>query len=203
MSKLIILDRDGVINEDSDAFVKTLDEWVPIPGSIDAIARLCEHGFTVAVATNQSGIGRGLFSTDMLDAMHDKLQTLVRDAGGDIATIAYCPHKPEDYCDCRKPQSGLLDDIGNTLSVDLEGAWVVGDSLRDLQAGLARGCIPILVRTGKGATTEQTLDENPALLDEYPELETLEVFEDLEEAADYLIQQTPPDIVQDWLDDEY
>lgn len=203
MSKLVILDRDGVINEDSDAFVKTLEEWIPIPGSIDAIARLCEHGFTVAIATNQSGVGRGLFSTDTLDAMHSKLLALVHDAGGDIATIAYCPHVPEDYCDCRKPQSGLLDDIGNTLSVDLEGAWVIGDSLRDLQAGLARGCVPILVRTGKGAATEQKLEDDPTLLDEHPELETLEVFENLEEAADYLIQQTPPDIVQDWLDDEY
>lgn len=118
--KLVILDRDGVINEDSDAFVKTLDEWVPIDGSIDAIARLCEHGFTVAIATNQSGIGRGLIAEDDLDAMHGHLLDLVREAGGDIATIAWCPHKPEDLCDCRKPQSGLFDQIANTLGCDLE-----------------------------------------------------------------------------------
>ncbi len=203
MSKLIILDRDGVINEDSAAFIKSLDEWIPIDGSIEAIARLSQHGFTLAVATNQSGIGRGLITVDALDAMHDKLLTLVRDADGDIASIAYCPHKPDDFCDCRKPQSGLLDEIANTLGCDLDGAWVVGDSLRDLQAGIARGCTPILVRTGKGAATEQAIEDDPALLEDYPELADLAVFEDLEEAADYLIQQTPPDIAQEWLDDEY
>ena len=203
VSKLIILDRDGVINEDSADFIKTLDEWIPIAGSIDAIARLCQHGFTVAVATNQSGIGRKLITPDALDAMHDKLASLVEDAGGEIATIVFCPHTPDDLCDCRKPQSGLLDDIANTLGYDLDGAWVVGDSLRDLQAGLARDCTPILVRTGKGAATEQQLEDDPSLLDDFPELESLEVFEDLAEAADYLIQQTPPDITQEWLDDEY
>lgn len=195
--KVVVLDRDGVINEDSDEFVKTLDEWIPIDGSIDAIARLYEHGFTIAVATNQSGIGRGLISEDALEAMHEKLLELVREAGGDIATIAYCPHKPDDYCDCRKPQSGLFDQIAATIGSDLEGAWAIGDSLRDLQAGAARGCIPILVRTGKGAKTEIKLEENP------DEFENLEIFDNLGQAADYLIQQTPPDIVQDWLDDEY
>jgi D-glycero-D-manno-heptose 1,7-bisphosphate phosphatase len=195
--KVVVLDRDGVINEDSDTFVKTLDEWIPIDGSIEAIARLYEHGFTIAVATNQSGVGRGLISEDALDAMHAKLLELVREAGGDIATIAYCPHKPEDYCDCRKPQSGLFDQIAATIGCDLEGAWTIGDSLRDLQAGAARGCTPVLVRTGKGAKTEMALEEDAG------EFENLEVFDNLDEAADYLIQQTPPDIVQDWLDEEY
>ncbi|HSC75602.1 MAG TPA: D-glycero-beta-D-manno-heptose 1,7-bisphosphate 7-phosphatase [Pseudomonadales bacterium] len=195
--KVVVLDRDGVINEDSDAFVKSVDEWIPIDGSIDAIARLYEHGFTIAVATNQSGIGRGLFSEEALEAMHEKLLELVREAGADIATIAYCPHKPEDYCDCRKPQSGLFDQISATIGCDLEGAWTIGDSLRDLQAGAARGCIPVLVRTGKGEKTEKTLEENP------DEFEHLEVFDNLDEAADYLIQQTPADIAQDWLDEEY
>jgi D-glycero-D-manno-heptose 1,7-bisphosphate phosphatase len=196
--KIVILDRDGVINEDSDEFVKTLDEWIPIEGSIDAIARLYEHGFTIAVATNQSGIGRGLIDEDELEAMHALLLELVHDAGGDIATIAYCPHKPEDYCDCRKPQSGLFDQIAATLGADLEGAFVVGDSLRDLQAGTARGCIPVLVRTGKGEKTEQAIAD-----DDSGEFGDVAVFDNLDEAADYLIAQTPRDIVQEWLDDEY
>lgn len=196
--KVVVLDRDGVINEDSDAYIKSVDEWIPIPGSIDAIARLYEHGFTIAVATNQSGIGRGLYTEDTLAEMHAKLMELVHDAGGDIATIAYCPHKPDDYCDCRKPQSGLFDEISATLGCDLEGAWVVGDTLRDLQAGVARGCTPVLVRTGKGDKTEQELED-----DDSGEFENLPVFDDLSEAADYLINQTPPDIVQEWLDAEY
>lgn len=196
--KIVILDRDGVINEDSDEFVKSVDEWIPIDGSIDAIARLYEHGFTVAVATNQSGIGRGLLTEDDLDEMHDKLQLLVHDAGGEIATIAWCPHKPEDLCDCRKPQSGLFDQIADTLGCDLEGAFVVGDSLRDLQAGMARGCIPVLVRTGKGEMTEERIAD-----DDSGEFDDVAVFDDLAEAADYLIAQTPRDIVQEWLDDEY
>jgi D-glycero-D-manno-heptose 1,7-bisphosphate phosphatase len=203
VSKLVILDRDGVINEDSDAYIKTLAEWVPLSGSIEAIVRLCEHGFTIAVATNQSGIGRGLFSVDALESIHEHLRTLVSDAGGEITTIAYCPHKPEDLCDCRKPRSGLLDEIADTLGCDMDGAWIVGDSLRDLQAGMARGCHPILVRTGKGGATERHIEDNPDLIEEHPELAALEVFEDLEEAADYLIGQNPPDIVQEWLDDEY
>lgn len=197
MMKVVVLDRDGVINEDSDEFVKTLDEWIPIDGSIEAIARLYAHGFTIAVATNQSGIGRGLISEDALEAMHEKLLELVREAGGYIATIVYCPHKPDDYCDCRKPQSGLFDQIANTIGCDLEGAWTIGDSLRDLQAGVARGCTPILVRTGKGANTEMKLEEDNS------EFENLEIFDNLDQAADYLIQQTPADIVQDWLDEEY
>lgn len=203
VSKLVILDRDGVINEDADDFVKSVQEWLPIPGSIDAIARLCSHGFIVAVATNQSGIGRGLFTVDTLDAMHENLCELVQEAGGTIATIAYCPHKPEDLCDCRKPQSGLFDEIADTLGMDLAGAWVIGDSLRDLQAGLARGCLPVLVRTGKGLSTERMLDEDPSILEDNPDLAQLMVCEDLAEAADLLIQQNPPDIAQEWLDDEY
>ena len=196
--KLVILDRDGVINEDSDAFIKTVDEWIPIEGSIDAIARLCEHGFTVAIATNQSGIGRGLIAEEALEAMHEHLLDLVRDAGGDIATIAWCPHKPEDLCDCRKPQSGLFDQIASTLGCDVDDAFVIGDSLRDLQAGMARGCIPVLVRTGKGEITEKKIQE-----DDSDEIERVEIFDNLSEAADYLIAQTPRDIVQEWLDDEY
>jgi D-glycero-D-manno-heptose 1,7-bisphosphate phosphatase len=130
--------------------------------------------------------------------MHEHLLELVRDAGGDIATIAWCPHKPEDLCDCRKPQSGLFDQIANTLGCDLDGSFVVGDSLRDLQAGMARGCVPVLVRTGKGEKTEQKI-----LDDDSGEFDGVEVFDNLSEAASYMIAQTPRDIVQEWLDDEY
>ncbi|WP_235015373.1 D-glycero-beta-D-manno-heptose 1,7-bisphosphate 7-phosphatase [Oceanicoccus sp. KOV_DT_Chl] len=133
--KLVILDRDGVINKDSDAFVKNADEWIPIDGSIKAIARLCKAGFTVVVATNQSGIGRGLFDLDALNAMHKKMHTLVEKAGGKITGVFYCPHGPDDGCACRKPKAGLINAIEQDLNTSANGAIVIGDSLRDLQAG--------------------------------------------------------------------
>lgn len=180
--KLVILDRDGVINEDSDDFIRSVDEWVPLPGSIDAIARLSRAGFHVVIATNQSGLGRGYFSLDDLEAMHGKLRALVEDAGGVIDGIYFCPHRPDDNCNCRKPAPGLLDairaDMGN---ISLDGVPVVGDSLRDLEAGVARGCVPILVRTGKGRETEEKL--RPLS----PPLGNARVFDDLSTAADYLI----------------
>jgi len=153
--QLIILDRDGVINQDSDAYIKSLDEWIPYPQAIDAIARLSRGGWTVAVATNQSGIARGYYDDATLKQMHDRLFELVHAAGGDIAHIAYCPHVPDDACDCRKPKAGLLEQIRQALQlVSLDGAWMVGDSRRDLQAGEAMGCRTVLVRTGKGSNTE-------------------------------------------------
>jgi len=179
---LVILDRDGVINEDSDAFVKSLDEWIPLPGSIDAIARLSRGGFAVAVATNQSGLGRGLFRQADLDAMHQRLDALVTAAGGRLAGIYHCPHKPDDGCDCRKPLPGLLDQLARDLDLPLEDAVMVGDSLRDLEAGLARGCKPILVRTGKGAATEARLRA-----DDSPLLRALVIFDDLSQCADHLL----------------
>ncbi|ODC04761.1 D-glycero-beta-D-manno-heptose-1,7-bisphosphate 7-phosphatase [Terasakiispira papahanaumokuakeensis] len=152
--KLLILDRDGVINQDSDVFVKSADEWIPIPGSIDALARLSQAGWTLAIATNQSGLARGKFSSADLTAMHDKMIHLVEQAGGHIDHIAFCPHGPDDHCDCRKPLPGLLEQIRTGLSLDdLEGAIMVGDALRDLQAGQAMGCQAVLVRTGKGEKT--------------------------------------------------
>ena len=154
MNKLIILDRDGVINEDSDAYVKSVDEWVPIPGSCEAIADLYKAGYTIAIATNQSGLARGYFTQSDLDAMHNKMVDLVEAAGGKIATIKYCPHGPDDHCDCRKPLPGMVNQIEQELNTSAKGAWFVGDSLRDLQAGLPNGCKPALVMTGKG---EQTL----------------------------------------------
>lgn len=160
MNKLIILDRDGVINEDSDAYIKTVDEWVPIPGSINAISRLSQAGYTVVVATNQSGIGRGYYDVATLDAMHARMRELVAAQGGEMGGIFYCPHGPDDGCDCRKPLPGLIDQIVTEYG-DVTGAPLIGDSLRDLQAGIARHCQPVLVLTGKGQKTlDKGLPEN-------------------------------------------
>ena len=157
--RLVILDRDGVINQDSDEYVKTLDEWIPYPAAIEAIARLSRAGWTVTVATNQSGIARGYYDTETLHAIHDRLTEMVHEAGGEIAYIAHCPHGPDDGCECRKPLPGLLEEVQEALALDsLEGSWMVGDSLRDLQAGKAMGCRPVLVRTGKGRRTEKKGD---------------------------------------------
>lgn len=179
---LIVLDRDGVINEDSPDYIKSVDEWHPIAGSIEAIARLSRAGFQVVVATNQSGLGRGLFDLDDLEAMHDRLNELVAAAGGELAGIFYCPHTPDDHCQCRKPAPGLLDAIASELGVSLADAPVVGDSVRDLQAGMARGCKLYLVRTGKGADSERKLAADPDLLPC-----AVSVFDDLAAVADHLL----------------
>jgi D-glycero-D-manno-heptose 1,7-bisphosphate phosphatase len=154
---LVILDRDGVINADSPAYVRSPAEFVPLPGSLEAIARLNDAGVRVAVATNQSGLARGLFDQSTLDAIHARLHELVRGVGGRIEAIACCPHGPEDGCSCRKPRAGLLEQIGRELGVELGGAPFVGDSERDLEAALAAGCEPVLVRTGNGLKTERAL----------------------------------------------
>lgn len=175
--KLIVLDRDGVINEDSDAYVKTLDEWIPIPGSLEAIARLCEAGWTVAVATNQSGLARGLFDAIALGDMHFKMQRLVMEQGGRIDLIVHCPHGPNDGCDCRKPLPGLFQQIAEHFHLEnLKGVPVVGDSHRDLHAGMRLGGAPYLVRTGKGMKTlEGTLPPGT------------QVFDDLAAVTDHLL----------------
>lgn len=151
--KLIILDRDGVINQDSDAFIKSPDEWIPIPGSLEAIARLTKAGYSVVVATNQSGLGRKLFDITTLNAIHQKMQASVKALGGSIPAVMFCPHLPTDDCDCRKPKAGMFLTIGKRFDVDLAGIPAVGDSLRDLQAGFLAGCKPYLVLTGKGKQT--------------------------------------------------
>jgi len=151
--KLIILDRDGVINQDSDAYIKSVDEFIPLPGSLEAIARLKQAGYTVAVATNQSGISRGYYDEATLAAMHNKLAHLLDEQGGEIDYIAYCPHGPDDKCTCRKPLPGLLNEIGNHFKVDLTDVPTIGDSLRDIQAAHAVGALPMLVKTGKGELT--------------------------------------------------
>ena len=156
---LIVLDRDGVINRDSTDFVKSAGEWVPLPGSIEAIANLSRAGFTIAVASNQSGLGRGLFDRRALAAMHRKFRRLVANAGGRVDRIVVCPHTPDDGCDCRKPKAGLLHRLGRHYNIDLGGVPVVGDSLRDLEAALNAGARPILVRTGNGKKTEAALSQ--------------------------------------------
>jgi len=153
--KLIILDRDGVINQDSDAFVKNPDEWIALPGSLAAIARLSQAGYTVVVASNQSGVARGLFDMATLNAIHAKLHRELAQAGGAIDAIFLCPHGPGDGCACRKPLPGMYHDIARRYDADLAGAPAVGDSLRDLQAAAAAGCAPWLVLTGNGAKTRQ------------------------------------------------
>ncbi|TYP64158.1 D-alpha,beta-D-heptose 1,7-bisphosphate phosphatase [Stutzerimonas stutzeri] len=175
--KLIVLDRDGVINEDSDAYVKSLDEWIPIPGSIQAIARLCKAGWTVAVATNQSGLARGLFDATTLGDMHFKMQQLAMEEGGRVDLIVHCPHGPDDGCDCRKPLPGLFQQIAEHFHLDdLKGVPVVGDSQRDLVAGMRLGGLPYLVRTGKGLkASEGTLPPGT------------QVFDDLAAVVDHLL----------------
>jgi len=177
---LVILDRDGVINHDSAAFIKNEDEWQPIPGSLDAIAALTKAGFTLAVASNQSGLARGLFDQQALDAMHAKMLRLIHDAGGRISRIVFCPHGPDDACDCRKPKPGLLEQLARHFDTSLEGVAVVGDSLRDLQAAAAVGARPILVRSGKGRETEAALPKQFA---------DVPVYDDLAAAARALIDE--------------
>jgi D-glycero-D-manno-heptose 1,7-bisphosphate phosphatase len=150
-TKLVILDRDGTINQDSDDYIKSPEEWIPLPGALEAIARLNHAGWQVVVASNQSGLGRGLFDMATLNAMHTKMNKLLTAVGGRIDAVFFCPHGPEEQCQCRKPLPGLFEQIGERLGIDLKGAHVVGDSLRDLQAGVAVGCTPHLVHTGKGA----------------------------------------------------
>ena len=151
--KLLILDRDGVINFDSDAYIKSLDEWVPIPGSIEAIAQLSRAGWTVAVATNQSGIARGYYPLATLEAMHARLRELVAEQGGEVGLIVHCPHGPDEGCACRKPKPGMLRAIAEHYQVALAGVWFVGDSKGDLEAALAVDAQPVLVKTGKGERT--------------------------------------------------
>jgi len=178
MTKLVILDRDGVINYDSDDYIKSVDEWRPLPGSLEAIARLSQAGYTVAVATNQSGVARGYYDLAELQAMHEKMQALLNELGGKVDFIAYCPHGPDDACDCRKPLPGLLHQIAAHLDIELDGVLVVGDSLRDLESALAVGACPVLVRTGKG---ERTLAKG-GLPD------GVGVYEDLADVVDHLLR---------------
>ena len=167
--KLIVLDRDGVINHDSDQFIKSPDEWRPIPGSLEAIARLNHAGYRVAVATNQSGVSRGLFDMATLNTIHEKMHRALGLVGGRIDALFYCPHSADSQCECRKPKSGMLREIGARFGVDLANVPCIGDSLRDLAAAADVGAKPILVLTGKG---EQTLRKGDLPADTliYPDL---------------------------------
>ena len=176
--KLVILDRDGVINQDSDDFIKTLDEFILLPGSLEAIKRLKQAGYQVVVATNQSGIARGYLTLDTLNAMHGKLNGLLAEIDATIDGYFYCPHGPDDGCECRKPKPGLYQQISQQFNVSLEGIPVIGDSLRDLEAARAVGAKPILVRTGKG---RRTLAAGKGL-------EDVPVYENLAEAVDALVK---------------
>ncbi len=185
---LLILDRDGVINEDSDDYIRSLADWRPIPGSIEAIAMASRAGYRVAIATNQSGLGRGYFDLDALEAIHQHLCERVEAKGGTIAGIFYCPHLPNAGCDCRKPRTGLLRAIETELGESAAGAWFIGDSLKDLQAARAFGCRPALVTTGKGAATaEQLLD--PAV--DLAQPGSVPVYANLQDAIASLISAKP------------
>jgi len=186
--KLVILDRDGVINIERPDFVKSADECVPIDGSIDAIARLYKAGFTIVVATNQSGLARDKFDLDDLEAIHEKLTGLIEEQGAELAAIFYCPHAPEDKCKCRKPLPGLLDAIEAEFNTSAEGFYFVGDSLRDLQAAKIKGCKPALVKTGNGLKTLEQL-ANTTLQTDSPIVQAndVHVFENLAAMADFII----------------
>jgi D-glycero-D-manno-heptose 1,7-bisphosphate phosphatase len=154
---VIVLDRDGVINHDSDAYIKSVDEWVPIEGSLEAISRLNHGGYTVVVASNQSGIARGYFDIETLSAMHRKMDNLLAKVGGRVDAVFYCPHGPDDGCSCRKPKPGMLLEIGQRFNVPLSKVVFIGDSIADIKAASSANAKSMLVRTGKGKKAEKIL----------------------------------------------
>jgi len=175
--QLIILDRDGVINEDSDEYIKSPTEWNPIRGSLEAIARLHRAGWRVVIATNQSGIARKLFDLDTLARIHETMHRRVIETGGLIDAVFFCPHGPDDGCSCRKPLPGMFHDIATRLRINLQGVPAIGDSLRDIQAAQAAGATPLLVKTGKGFGTVSQPDFDPSV----------PVFNDLYGAVNHLL----------------
>ena len=175
--QLIILDRDGVINEDSDEFIKSPAEWNPVRGSLEAIARLHRAGWRVVVATNQSGIARKLFDLDTLARIHETMHRSVIENGGLIEAVFFCPHGPDDNCNCRKPLPGMFHDIAARLHINLQGVPAIGDSLRDIQAAQAAGATPLLVKTGKGFGTVKHPDFDPSI----------PVYNDLYDAVEHLL----------------
>lgn len=174
----VLLDRDGVINYDSDDYIKSPEEWIPIPGSIEAIALLNNHHYKVAVISNQSGLARGLYDETTLTKIHNKMVQLSKENNAEIDSIYYCPHQASDMCLCRKPKPGLLNQFAKEKNISLKGIYFVGDKLSDIQAAKAAGAAPILVKTGKG---QQTLNNNPTI--------TLPTFENLYDAAKFIIAE--------------
>ena len=173
----IILDRDGVINYDSDEYIKSPDEWLPIPGSLQAIAQLNRAGFHVLIATNQSGVARGLYDLEMLDTIHEKLMRELAAVGGHVDEIFFCPHHPDEKCACRKPKPGLIYRMQEKYKMDLADTFFIGDSLVDVQAAKQAGCQPLFVLTGK---------PNRPLID-INELVNVPTFENLAAAVDYVV----------------
>lgn len=176
--KLVIIDRDGVINKDSDAYIKAPEEWIPIPGSLQAISQLTKANFKIAVATNQSGVGRGYYDEEMLNQIHQKMLKQITEAGGKVDKIVYCPHHPNEQCNCRKPKPGLLQQIAEYYKISLTKIPYIGDSIRDVQAALNAGAQPILVLTGNGKQAKEQLDNS----------KNIPIFPNLAEAAQSIIK---------------
>jgi len=183
ITKLVILDRDGTINFDSDEYVKSQQEWMPMPGALEAIARLNHAGWHVVVASNQSGLGRGLFDVAALNAMHAKMHKMLGAVGGRVDAVFFCPHSPDENCSCRKPAPGLFEQIAERYGMDLRGVPAVGDHLRDLQAATAAGCEPHLVLTGKGVQ-----HQGKNLTPDFPA--NTQVHADLSAFVDWLLTKT-------------
>ena len=177
-SRLVILDRDGVINHDSDNFIRSPEQWHAIPGSLEAIARLCREDYRVVIITNQSGISRGYYSINTLNQIHQKMLEELNHLGGEISAIFFCPHSDNDNCGCRKPKPGMFEELSQRMNQPLAGVYAVGDSLRDLQAAQTAGARPVLVKTGKGAATLEAMHEQGMMKD-------VPVFSDLNEFVDH------------------
>lgn len=179
--QLVILDRDGVVNYDSDDYIKSPDEWRAIPKSLEAIVKLNQAGFRVVIASNQSGLARGFFNIDTLNKIHAKMYRELAELGGNIEAIFFCPHSPRGTCNCRKPKPGLYNEIAQRLGIHLTGVPAIGDSLRDIQAATAAGATPMLVRTGKGLKTETELAQNG--------FAHVQIYDDLAAAAQVIVNQ--------------
>ncbi len=184
MSKLVILDRDGVINHDSDQYIRSPEDWQPIPGSLEAIARLSRAEYKVVVITNQSALARGYFDMETLNAIHAKMLSLLHEKGGKIEAIFFCPHGPDHGCTCRKPAPGMFEELARRSGQDLRGVPAVGDSTRDLVAAAAVGALPVLVKTGKGRRTMKEVGAEPAL----SAIAHLPVYKDLAAFVDELLE---------------
>ncbi|MDH3688207.1 MAG: D-glycero-beta-D-manno-heptose 1,7-bisphosphate 7-phosphatase [Gammaproteobacteria bacterium] len=190
--KTVVLDRDGVINKDSDSFIKSPEEWSPIPGSLEAIARLCRADYKIVVATNQSGIARGLLDIDTLNRIHNRMLHHIRQKGGEIDAIFFCPHSADFNCECRKPKPGMFLDLATRLKINLTGVPAVGDSRRDLECAMAVNALPVLVRTGKGQRTETQIGADGS----DPRFAKIPVFDNLSKFTEALLRGDLDDSIE-------